>query len=163
MSAQQTPSGTIYHGLWRENGWSEIAIEDEHGHRIGAVRHVPKSSPTGMNWGYAGSGPTDTARSLLIEVLGDDAICPLCVGTGRVVYIRDEVSGTLQAEPFDPQRHHWAQREWICECDEGYRQLPYRQFASEYVNHWGKEWRMSRESILEWLNSTRQETRPEST
>ena len=42
MSAQQTPSGTIYHGLWRENGGSEIAIEDEHGHRIGTVRHVPK-------------------------------------------------------------------------------------------------------------------------
>ena len=70
MSAKQIPRETIYHGLWRENGCCEIAIEDEDGHRVGAVRHVPKGSPTGMNWGYAGSGPADTARSLLIEVLG---------------------------------------------------------------------------------------------
>jgi hypothetical protein len=49
MSAEQTPDGTIFHGLWRENGCSEIAIEDEHGNRVSTVTHLPKSSPTGMN------------------------------------------------------------------------------------------------------------------
>jgi hypothetical protein len=150
------PSGTIYHGLWRENGCSEIAIEDPHGRRVGTVRHVPKSSPTGMNWGYAGSGPADTARSLLIDVLGEDAVCRSCAGTGRVVYVGDDTEGIPQAEPFDPQRHPWAKRGWPCECDEGYRRLPVSRFVSEYVIHWGKEWTMSRHSILDWLNSTSQ-------
>ena len=156
MSAEQTPRETIYHGLWRENGCCEIAIEDEDGHRVGTVRHVPKSSPTGMNWGYAGSGPDDTARSLLIEVLGEDAICPVCAGTGRVVYAGDDAEGMPRAEPFDPSRHPWARRGWICECDEGYRHLPYSRFASEFVIRWGKEWTMSRDSILQWLNSASQ-------
>ena len=156
MTAEQTPSETIYHGLWHQNGGSEIAIEDEDGHRVGTVRHVPKSSPTGMNWGYAGSGPDDTARSLLIEVLGEDAIFPVCAGTGRVVYAGDDAEGMPQAEPFDPSRHAWAQRGWICKCDEGYRQLPCSRFTSEFVIHWGKEWTMSRDSILQWLNSTSQ-------
>ena len=106
MSAEQTPRETIYHGLWRENGCCEIAAEDEDGHRVGIVRHVPKSSPTGMNWGYAGSGPDDTARSLLIEVLGEDAICPVCAGTGRVVYVEDDAEGMPRAEPFDPAGTH---------------------------------------------------------
>jgi hypothetical protein len=70
MPKEQTPTGAVYRGLWRENGCSEIAIEDEHSHRIGTVRHLSKSSPIGMNWGYAGSGPTDAARSILIAVLG---------------------------------------------------------------------------------------------
>ena len=56
-----------------------------------------------MNWGYAGSGPDDTARSLLIEVLGEDAICPVCAGTGRVVYVGDDAEGMPRAEPFDPE------------------------------------------------------------
>lgn len=158
MSEERTPTGAVYHGLWRENGCSEIAIEDEQGHRIGTVRHLPKGSPTGMNWGYDGSGPTDAARSLLIAVLGEDAICPLCEGTDRVVYVSDDDGETFRAEPFDPQRHPWAKRGWTCECDQGYRQLPYARFAAEYVNHWGKEWTMSRDSILEWLTSTSSRT-----
>jgi hypothetical protein len=86
--------------------------------------------------------------------LGEDAICPLCVGTNRVVYVSDDDGETFRAEPFDARRHPWAKRGWTCECDQGYRQLPYARFAAEYVNHWGKEWTMSRDSILEWLTST---------
>jgi hypothetical protein len=140
--------------LWREDGGSEIAIEDEYGHRVGTVRHLVQSSPTGLNWGYAGSGSADAARSLLIEVLGEDAICPSCAGTGRVVYVGNDAEGNPQPEPFDPRRHPWTRTGWPCECNEGYRPLPVPQFMSEYVIHWGKEWTMSRDSILEWLNST---------
>jgi hypothetical protein len=50
MSAEDTTSGTTYRGLRSEDGNCTITIEDDHGHRIGAVRHLPKRSPTGMNW-----------------------------------------------------------------------------------------------------------------
>jgi hypothetical protein len=102
MSAEQTTGGTTYRGLMREDGNCAIAVEDEHGHRVGTVRHLPKHSPTGMNWGYAGAGPADTARSLLIEALGNDAICPLCAGTSRVVYVRDETGGTAPGGTVRP-------------------------------------------------------------
>lgn len=34
------------------------------------LRHRVQHSPDGFNWGYAGSGPADLARSLLADVLG---------------------------------------------------------------------------------------------
>ena len=36
------------------------------------LRHVVRHSPTGFNWGYGGSGPADTARSILTDCLGVD-------------------------------------------------------------------------------------------
>lgn len=32
--------------------------------------HIKRHSPTGMNWGYGGSGPADLALSLLTDVVG---------------------------------------------------------------------------------------------
>lgn len=32
--------------------------------------HLVRHSPDGFNWGYAGSGPAELARSLLIDYLG---------------------------------------------------------------------------------------------
>jgi hypothetical protein len=36
--------------------------------------HVALHSPTGMNWGYAGSGPADTALSILAHHFGETPI-----------------------------------------------------------------------------------------
>lgn len=33
-------------------------------------KHIVLHSPTGMNWGYGGSGPADLALSLLAAVVG---------------------------------------------------------------------------------------------
>ena len=33
------------------------------------LKHQVKHSPTGMEWGYGGSGPADTARSILMAVV----------------------------------------------------------------------------------------------
>lgn len=33
-------------------------------------KHIIRHSPTGMSWGYGGSGPSDLALSLLTEVIG---------------------------------------------------------------------------------------------
>jgi hypothetical protein len=40
------------------------------------VRHIAHHSPTGFEYGYAGSGPADLARCLLGDYLGDDAVHP---------------------------------------------------------------------------------------
>lgn len=41
-----------------------------------ALQHHVKHSPTGFEWGYAGSGPADLARCLLIDVLQEDNPAP---------------------------------------------------------------------------------------
>ncbi|WP_095510022.1 DUF6166 domain-containing protein [Rubrivirga marina] len=33
-----------------------------------SVAHIPRHSPTGIEWGYAGSGPADLARSVLLAL-----------------------------------------------------------------------------------------------
>ena len=35
-------------------------------------KHVVYHSPDGFNWGYGGSGPSELARCLCLEVLGKD-------------------------------------------------------------------------------------------
>jgi len=36
------------------------------------LAHAVRHSPDGFNWGYPGSGPSDLARSLLMDCLGAD-------------------------------------------------------------------------------------------
>ena len=36
------------------------------------LRHVEMHSPTGFEWGYAGSGPADLALSILVDYLGNE-------------------------------------------------------------------------------------------
>ena len=38
------------------------------GHARASVPHVPRHSPTGVEWGYSGSGPADLARSVLLAL-----------------------------------------------------------------------------------------------
>ena len=38
-----------------------------------SVHHVPQHSPTGIEWGYGGSGPADLARSILLALAGERA------------------------------------------------------------------------------------------
>lgn len=52
---------------------------------LGPLPHIVKHSPTGFSWGYAGSGPSELARCLLIDHLGPGAVCPDCKGTGLSV------------------------------------------------------------------------------
>lgn len=35
------------------------------------LRHIVRHSPTGMEWGYGGSGPSDLALSILADYLGE--------------------------------------------------------------------------------------------
>jgi len=35
-------------------------------------KHVVYHSPDGFNWGYGGSGPSELARCILLEVVGEE-------------------------------------------------------------------------------------------
>ncbi len=160
MSARDSEREVWYHGSGAGAGSRAIVVEGEDGTPKGLLRHVPRHSPTGMSWGYQGSGPADTARSLLIAVLGDDAKCRACSGTRKVTY--DPEQEEHQPRPYDPARDPpdhadsgpHASRCW--HCDDGYRPLPYQEFKREHVATWGEEWRVSRSQILSWLKEHEQ-------
>jgi hypothetical protein len=140
----------IYHGVYRQAGGSVIVTETPDGEPTGVVHHVVKHSPTGIGWGYAGSGPADCARSLLIAALGEDAArCAQCDGAGRVV-----ITGADSERPYDPAGDVDIDPELLADCrrcDDGYRRVPYQQFKFDYVVGWDHDWRMSRADILAWL------------
>ena len=49
----------------------EVTVNDK------PLKHQVYHSPTGLNWGYGGSGPADLARSILWDVLGFEPSMPL--------------------------------------------------------------------------------------
>jgi Family of unknown function (DUF6166) len=142
----------VYHGLYRETGGSVVLIETPGGDLIGELVHVRKHSPTGMSWGYGGSGAADCARSLLIDALGEQAsACPECAGTK--VTVVDAKAGVVRA--YDPAKD--GPRESLdpelteaCWCDGGYRPLPHHAFKFAFLGREG-DWRMRRSQILAWL------------
>ena len=63
------PSGDIV--LWREaRGTAHASVGTAEGARL---HHVVRHSPTGIEWGYGGSGPSDLALSVLTALAGADA------------------------------------------------------------------------------------------
>lgn len=76
----------VYRGYGNENAAGGRLVMIEIGGETYPLPHQAKHSPTGMSWGYHGSGPADLARSLLVHALGDAARCPACEGTAEVVY-----------------------------------------------------------------------------
>lgn len=56
-----------YHGQMA-NGDFKVEVIDDTGSR--KLYHAVEDSPTGYSWGYIGAGPTDMARSLLLDRLG---------------------------------------------------------------------------------------------
>ncbi len=56
-----------YHGTRTPTG-PAVWIED--GPMLQMLPHIVVHSPTGLNWGYGGSGPADLALSLLTDATG---------------------------------------------------------------------------------------------
>ena len=144
---------TCYHGArLADGGYRVIAHDKESGDRY-PLPHIKRHSPTGMSWGYEGSGPADLARSLLIDALGPAAACPLCNGTGYVAWTEDLGDAAADPVPYDAALHHDLDRDLItdCFCDDGYRSLPYQAFKREHVGQWGDHWTITRAAVLRWL------------
>ena len=62
-----------YQGVRTEAGAAVTVIEEDgHAHGLDPRHDLRNHSPTGFEWGYAGSGPAQLALALAADVLGDD-------------------------------------------------------------------------------------------
>ena len=67
-----------YHGSNHRTGTGGFLVEkvDHRGvdvEHIGPLEHHVRHSPDGFAWGYHGSGPSELARCLLLDAVGDEA------------------------------------------------------------------------------------------
>jgi hypothetical protein len=53
---------------------ASVLVEEDGTHT--PLRHVPGYSPTGLEWGYGGSGPSDTSLAILLDATGEAALLP---------------------------------------------------------------------------------------
>lgn len=75
----------IFAGYPQEVGPATVVhlrLDAAGGYDCGPLAHYVRHSPDGFAWGYAGSGPTELARCLLIASLGEEACCRTCDGQG---------------------------------------------------------------------------------
>lgn len=139
----------VFHGVALGNGETVVLVEEPDGRIVGSVLHVVRHSPTGLAWGYTGSGAADTARCVLLAAL-PDALCGRCGATGRIVLDDEDTDGT---RPFDPRRDDAEAAIGCPDCDgDLMAAVPYQDFKFAVVAGWDeREWRMTRAEILTWL------------
>ena len=62
----------VYRGTQTETGAAVVVEENGNCRTLDPRFDLRNHSPTGFNWGYAGSGPAQLALALAADVLGDD-------------------------------------------------------------------------------------------
>lgn len=157
----QTKSATvIYRGYGNDNAAGGRLVMIEAGGETCPLPHQVKHSPSGMSWGYNGSGAADLARSLLIDALGVDARCRVCEGTGQVVF-------DVEADMDVPTRVAMAHRSGgggaqerfsevmgCSHCEDGCVVLPslYQPFKRDVIAKLSEDgWVLARAEVLEWI------------
>lgn len=139
--------GTTIHG---EAPGRLVTVVGEDGQVLGLLPHWRRHSAE-FCWGYLGSGPAELARCILIAVLGGEARCQTCGGTGYLVY--DEASG--REITVDPG--HTEQDTLRCiACDGGFTVTPalYQRFKHDVIAGLpDQEWMLSVSGIRSWLTA----------
>lgn len=155
------PGEVSYRGHSQGPGGDRLVTVERDGQILGVLRHIPRHSPTGMSWSYAGSGPADLALSLLADALGEDARCATCAGRGRLALSRAE-DQTEVVEPYDPGRHHpvggdkGGEDGWevtgCWDCEDGLAPLPYQALKFDLVAALPEGgWVLARGQLLDWV------------
>lgn len=136
----------IYRGYGRMDG--RVTVE-ENENDLGLLNHFVKHSPTGFGWGYAGSGPAELARCLLIDALQERAMCKTCGGTGRVSF--DGMGDQIREIPGDPEAAG------CMDCENGIAVMPadYQPFKFEFIADipQNEDWQLTQDQIVGWYDA----------
>ena len=155
----QTESAeVVYHGYGNDNAAGGRLVMIEISGETYPLPHHAKHSPTGMSWGYHGSGPADLARSLLIHALGDAASCPICEGTEDVVYDveadADVPARIAIADPDATASGRYSEVMGCYHCEDGSVVTPslYQPFKRDVIASLPESgWALTRDQVLDWV------------
>lgn len=115
----------------RQGGPHNVIVTD--GARVYDLPHRKvKHSPTGFSWGYGGSGPAELALNMILDAVGDAAICQACEGRGH---------------------RHGAESGFCVECmGEGTTDIArprvYQAFKFEHVARWGDSFSITAAEVV---------------
>lgn len=127
-----------------------VTVLAEDGQVLGLLPHWKRHAAE-FSWGYHGSGPAELARCILIAVLGAEAACPACAGTGYLAY--DEAADREVPADLDDAD----QAVFRCgDCDAGFTVTPalYQRFKDEVIAGLpDQEWTLSVTGIRSWLTT----------
>jgi hypothetical protein len=174
MREHDMAGAVVYRGYGPDNpAGSRLVVIEIDGEVTGPLPHQIKHSPSGLSWGYHGSGPADLARSLLIHVLGGAARCVVCEGTGEVVYdvstgreipSRCATSEFVVVDGETESQQRYSEPMGCLECEKGCAVLPsvYQPFKREVVANLADDgWTLTRAEILAWVAQHAKDARDE--
>lgn len=162
----------IYRGRLAGTSWDDAVVEvceadppTTTGRLIGVLPHVVKHSPSGFSWGYAGSGPSELARCILIDHLGVRGQCARCNGQGDVplfdVVVDNELVDTVdetdaRAAFKSGAKLRGTNRRGTCPACHGeglsFPAALYQRFKFERVANWPQHgWQITAAEIDLWL------------
>ena len=102
----------------------EVVRDDTHGRKHARnLRHIPFHSPTGLSWGYEGSGPADLALAILVDYLKE----------------RPPRTGWLAGEKFARWSVH----------STAFKHHQY--FKRDFITKFADEWELTDTQIQAWL------------
>lgn len=133
-----------YIGTYTVSGGS-IAVKLEDGTTYPLPRSGRNHSPTGFNWGYGGSGPAETAASILCDFFDDGKHkCDLCEGEGELAVDATEDEG---GDDVDKQRCY------ACEGRGIKLPVSYQDFKFAVIARLeqGKDFELTGKEIEDWL------------
>lgn len=71
----------------RKNGEARVVVVDPEYGTTEPLPHVERHSPTGFEWGYGGSGPSDLALSILAHHLEVKAVSPMLYQQFKAAFV----------------------------------------------------------------------------
>lgn len=135
-----------------------IAVRDPETGRIWPLTPVIRYTPQQHSWGTSDGAARNLAVSLLLDTLGDTALCPACKGTERIVYQTHTTDDAPAASPFVA---------WTCDVDPDPARLaacpnlhcaaglvlPVEEFTDQVVSRLPahRSWTITRAQILAWV------------
>lgn len=106
-------STKVYVGERDGDGVGRVFVEEfkDGASKRRALKHVVRHSPTGLNWGYAGSGPADLASSILADMLEVPGVSPRMYQQFKFDMIVGLKSDGFRLPAEDVQQ--WLQKRWV--------------------------------------------------
>jgi len=134
---------------FRGQGGSVASVLVEQGGTRTPLRHVPAHSPTGLEWGYGGSGPADTALAILLDATGEAALLPRSAFRSPLSKrARAALERTLSYALYHSFKWEVVARlpKTSTDLEHAIRPAP----ADISI----EEWRITRDDVLQWLGSS---------